>query len=67
MIGTWRARFLMLVMVALPVLAACSRDYIHEPWMGGRGEQAKQKWVGPPAPHREDAMRTRLLTTQGDH
>jgi hypothetical protein len=64
---TRRTRLLMLLLAALPGLAACSGEYIHEPWMGGRGEQAKQKWESPPSPHRENEMRTRLLTTQSDH
>jgi len=67
MTTTWGARFLILVVAALPILSACSRDYIHEPWMGGRGEQVKQQWESPPPPHRDDEMRTRLLTTQSDH
>ncbi len=63
---TWRAQLLILL-AALAGLSACSREYIHEPWMGGRGEQVKQKWESPPAPHRDDEMRTRLLMTQSDH
>ncbi|MGE5241724.1 MAG: hypothetical protein ACM3NI_08760 [Bacteroidota bacterium] len=55
------------LLAVLSGLTACTSGNVHEPWMGGRGEQAKQKWESPPSPHREDEMRTRLLTTQSDH
>jgi hypothetical protein len=60
-------RYLMILLVALPSFTACTGGHVQEPWTGGRGEQAKQKWQSPPAPQRLNEMRTRLLTTQSDH
>jgi len=60
-------RYLMILLAVAPSLAACSGGYVQEPWMGGPGEQAKQKWESPPTPERLHEMRTRLLTTQSDH
>ena len=60
-------RYLMILLAALLSLTACSGGHVQEPWMGGRGEQAKQKWESPLAPQRLNEMRTRLLTTQSDH
>jgi len=67
MTTTRRMRFVVLLLTLLPGLAACAGEYVHEPWTGRSGEQVKQKWESPPAPHREDQMRTRLLMTQSDH
>jgi len=58
---------MIVLLVVLSGLTACTGGNVHEPWTQGRGEQAKQKWENPPSPHRGDDMRTRLLTTQSDH
>ena len=60
-------RYLMILLVALASLTACTGGHVQEPWTGGRGEEAKQKWESSPAPERLHEMRTRLLTTQSDH
>jgi hypothetical protein len=67
MIAMPLTRYLMILLVALLSFTACTSGHVQEPWTGGRGELAKQKWESPPAPQRLNEMRTRLLTTQSDH
>jgi hypothetical protein len=48
------------------VLSACQTENVHEPWMNSSAEQTKKSWLSQPSSHREDEMRTRIMTTQTD-
>lgn len=54
------------VVLAAAVLAGCAKGYIQEPWTGGPGEQAKEKWDSPRTPQQLDQLRNRLMTSQTD-
>jgi len=54
------------VVLVVAVLAGCAKGYIQEPWTGGPGEQAKEKWESPRTPQQLDQLRNRLMTSQTD-
>lgn len=64
--GISLAGLLVVAVLAAAETGCAKRSYIGEPWMGGSGEQVKEKWESPRTPQQLEQLRNRMMTSQTD-